>query len=587
MRMSCVWRIRWPLLRRGLCAFVLGGLGWALYAWLPPQPRWVVRGPIAALGLAPDGKTFRTATMAVDGLPNRLMSPFSHVQPKNVGPVEFWDVETGRHVLSVIGEGGPHWGVALSDDGTRLAAIGTRTADDLHEELRCIDLATGREKHVAVEPPIVDWHLSFSPHNNLLLLRDWKNLEAPEHLFLYDADSLQLVAKIVTAHDRATTQWSKDGTALLLYAADDGKGASVRRIGRQGDAVIRCEGAGDWLAISPDGKLLATAPARIGDDDIAPIDSILLWELDTGKPRGTIPINAFHPRSASDNALFLSDNKTLILTHGTPRPGDMVGAWDAETGQCLGEVRVEPYRVLFFPEQNAFAARGPKGQGRLDWQRARPFGTLWQRDWPGKELHWLEFLGGPNRLLAMTGDDPETRNRLYLLDVETGATRMEAALDPKDQCHWLVSGTRLALNQWHYGDRAKPSPFRQFVEERIMGAFHAPDPRQDRTPTTTRVLDIETGAELCRIAIAGADLCGFAADGQSLFFYQEAGNSGEATLSCYDVPPRVYSVWIIGVPLAVALLLIGLRASWRWARRRRAARNPVADAARLAKGAPP
>jgi hypothetical protein len=204
----------------------------------------------------------------------------------------------------------------------------------------------------------------------------------------------------------------------------------------------------------------------------------------------------------------------------------------------------------------------------MDWYRARPFGKLWNRDWPGKELHWVTYLPGPDRLLALSGVDADTHDRLELLATETGETRLTLPLDPKDQHHWLEQGTRLALCEKHFGDTAKRSPLWEFVEERVLGAFFPSVSRRDSTPATTWVFDTETGAELCRLELAGADLYDFAADGRSLFFYQEAGQSGEATLSCYDVPPRRYWAWIIGVPLFAGVQLAVLRAGWRRLRRR-------------------
>src|SRR6516165_9586118 len=128
----------------------LAGIGWGLYAGLPAQPRWVIRGPIAPSGLAPDGKTLRTETRRPEQLPS--LSRSRRIPVPEAGPVRFWDVETGREVLSVLGENGPRWRVVYSSDGKRLAAIEARDGDPRPEVLRCIDLEGARES----QPVLLD-----------------------------------------------------------------------------------------------------------------------------------------------------------------------------------------------------------------------------------------------------------------------------------------------------------------------------------------------------------------------------------------------------------------------------------------------
>jgi hypothetical protein len=138
-----------------------------------------------------------------------------------------------------------------------------------------------------------------------------------------------------------------------------------------------------------------------------------------------------------------------------------------------------------------------------------------------------------------------------------------------------LRGTRLALNEWHLTER-KRSPFWEFVEHRLLSLFFASMSRAEGTPTTTRAFDVEAGTQLCRIDLPEADVYDFTPDGRSLFLYQTAGSTGEATLSCYDVPQRRSWVWIVGIPLTVGLSAVPLRAGWRRLRRSSA---PTVDAA--------
>ena len=63
---------KWRIAGGTLLAAALIAVAWALHAWLPPQPRWVVTGSLINAGLAPDGKTFRTLTVTPDRQPRRL-----------------------------------------------------------------------------------------------------------------------------------------------------------------------------------------------------------------------------------------------------------------------------------------------------------------------------------------------------------------------------------------------------------------------------------------------------------------------------------------------------------------------------------
>jgi hypothetical protein len=573
MSLSWLRRNRRPLLRWGVFALALAGFGWTLFAWLPPEPRWVVRGPFAALGLASGGETFGTATRLPADLPRRLEPRFGVKRPKS-GPAQFWDVETGREVLSVLGDGGPRWTIAFSDDGKRLGALASRSPD-LGDELVSIDLVTRREARTTIEHRPESCELTISPNGALFRLDYENERQKTTPLFVYDADSLRLLKKV------PDNRWphasiADDGSTMLLYSLEQGGNTTLRRITRDGEVVTKFKGAGEWLMVSLDGNMLATEPPRADADDSEPIDSILLWELETGKPVGSIPVPAFHPRSSSGKPMRItSDSKTLIIAHGMPGPGDKVGVWDVDAAQWLGEARIEPDRVLYFPMQNAFASLGEKGAAHLDWFRARPFGKRWQRDWPGLELGRVALVPGSDRLAALTIDHARRLVRVQLLDLATGGIYFDVSTAVTDYDKWIARGARLALNEWHL-EKKERNPILEFVEHRLLRVFFASLSPAEGTPTTTRVFDVEAGTELCRIDLPEADVYDFTPDGRLLFLYQTAGSSGEATLSCYDVPQRRSWAWIVGIPLTVGLSAVSLRAGWRRLRRSSA---PTVDAA--------
>jgi WD40 repeat protein len=520
----------------------LAGIGWGLYAGLPAQPRWVIRGPIAPSGLAPDGKTLRTETRRPEQLPS--LSRSRRIPVPEAGPVRFWDVETGREVLSVLGENGPRWRVVYSSDGKRLAAIEARDGDPRPEVLRCIDLEGARESQPVLLDPTARWIASFSKDSDLLLLEDPDEEQEFTDLLLYDADSLRLLARTQTRNRLPKWnhwprwQWSADGKALLVFSTEKTEGnASLRRISRGAETVVHFKGAGDWLAVTPDGKTLLTEPHRTGLPELAPLSSILLWELDTGKPRGTIDVSDVHPR-AGENLLFAPDGRTLVLIHGKPRPGDFLGLWDMENAKWLGDLHLDQLPVCpVFLDQNGLAPHSSEGPACLEWYRIRPFGRLWQRQWAGRHLQAVSLAAGAKRLLVMPGLSSISAE-LEALDVETGETCVAIALEAADYHEWITGGQYLALSATHDGTPTTPGPIWEIMKEQIVRPLLGQPRQGSRTRVTTRVVDLETGAEVGRLEHTEAGLVHLSRDGRSLILYHEAGETADAVLCCYDIPPR-------------------------------------------------
>jgi hypothetical protein len=566
-------------LRWTVFALVLGGIGWGLYAWLPPEPRWALTGMYLAAGLTPDGKAFRTEAVAPHDMPNSFMSPsFPPILPKS-GPVQLWDVESGREAMSVLGDLGPRWRVGFSEDGKWLAAIATRSEAGVVEELRCIDLINGGESWTTLTQRSEAWQFSFSPGGALLLLEAPLRLGESSILFLYDTESSRLLARVTT--EWWNRKWSPDGEALLIFSAGTDGNASLRRIARNGETEILFKGAGDWLDITPDGKTVLTEPPARDATWPRVTQSILVWDLATGKQRGTIPVSDFHPRSG-DNFALMADSRTLWLVHGQPRPGDKLAAWDLGTSQRLGEVALDGADPVYFREQNAVALRRPTGVGQLRYYGARPFGERWGRDWTGKRLTMVSHGGGIEPFLVASGDRAATdTDWAELLDVATGATRLELPMTAGGW-HTRRSRGQYVILQEGPSQSGERSRFVELFEDRLLTLLSPRLHGRGTRPSATRVIDTTSGAELGRLDLFGADILDYSPDSRSLLVYQQAVPGGEATLSCYDVPPARAWSRIIGVPLAIGVLLLVLRVGWRRLRRR----SPHAPAERALNRSP-
>jgi hypothetical protein len=560
-------------LRWGLFALALAGLALALYSWLPFEPRWVVRGPIVPLGLAADGKTFITATWREEDLPSK--PNFAPATDPTMVPVQFWDIASGKKVWSVLGESGPRWQVAISEDRRHLAAIAPAFDGAGQDELCTIDLTTGRERRTLIDHLTDEGSLHFSPGGELLLLqahdpdRNWTE----RYLYLFDAASLRLVAKVQPSNQssrssRLSRLWSADGKALLTFTTDASGNASLRRNAADGETLTSLKGAGEWLAITPDGKTLLTDPPKADADNEEPTDTILLWDLPAGTRRGTIPISGSWRAIAGKEPFVTPDRRTLLITTELPGPKYEVAAWDIDTVNCLGKALVgNPIREdteMLLPDANTFVLAYRDDWARIAAYRIRPFCKLWQHN-ALSASPILEVLPGMERLVVFSGEGGA--DRLQLLDVQTGTPTLDLPLNPRGQHELISRGTHFAVVTRYLGpdDRGLN---RELIEKHLLALFiPMPQPGRD-TPTSTRLIDLATGAERCRIDHAGADPQAISTDGRSLLLYQQAGPDSEAALICYDVPPSRPWAPILGIPLLVGVALVLTRTVWRRLRRK-------------------
>src|SRR5262249_17495086 len=158
----------------------------------------------------------------VEDLPNKRKSISLHWAGPLVGPVQLHDMATGQPVRSILGDNGPRWHTPLSEDRSQLAAGGSPAEGAAADELRLIDLATGRERRTTLERHGGNWKPWFSPTGALLVLEHWNTPEGAKDLYLYDTASLRCLAKMKPPD--SWPLWSADGNALLTFATDkDGK----------------------------------------------------------------------------------------------------------------------------------------------------------------------------------------------------------------------------------------------------------------------------------------------------------------------------------------------------------------------------
>jgi hypothetical protein len=566
MRFALASRNRHGLFGWSQLALVLAALGWLLHAVLPPEPRWVVHGAFRPYGLAADGKSFRTSAVRLEHpRPDRVIAFWPCPEQ---GPIQIWDIATGRELANRLGDVKDLDAAMFSRDGRYLAAVVERHGGAAQKFLRCVDLVGGDERQVAIEPQALAWVPHFSAGGELLLLEEpslaFDKADSPtarrSALLLFDTASLRLLGEVHSVVP--SWRWSGDGRSLLVYAADEKGKATVRRIDRQGERTIHLPDAGTWLGVTPDHRTLITAvpstAQRLGDF------STVLWDLAAGKRKGEIS----NCRALRLDDFLLADHRTLLLARELLAGDVQAVAWDLETHQPLGTAPLEDRAACTSPAGDRFALHRKAGPDQLAVYRVRPFGKLWQRDWPGAQLIFADFVKDSDVILAVTDDG--TSHRLELLDAETGRARVDLHAGPGNFLDWMPCGPSIAVVERYSDSGQRQGLLQGFVEEWLAATLLPARPKRGKAPGMIHVFDTTSGKERGQVEFDANCMVDLSRDGRSLVLV-DTDDDGDAAITCFDVPSGRPWRYILGIPLALGVLIFG---AIGLSRRRRAPASP-------------
>jgi WD40 repeat protein len=471
-------------------------------------------------------------------------------QPKGGrGPLRVWDTHGGRVVHELFGDAAVRH-FEVSPDRRHLAVM---LSDD---DLRLVDWLTGEEQQLPVGRLR---HFEFSPQGKWLFVggsQEADNVAAPgqfpglsDRQFVFHVADKQLALQLEETFFHSGDEryffgrnWGDRETAI--WDLDSGK-----KIGCLPIEATRIVVAADQRSV------IASHAGRRG---------IEIWDLASSKLRfaheGEVAGAAWEC-SPDGKLLALTNDSTVgkvemievasgrtLWSHATVAG---IGCKFSRDGSLCSHVRsIRPAERV--PARNASTSvftMFDASSGRVLWERpcvlVEPFAadavTLLRKSYAA----YLEFL-----------------------DARSGVCRITAPIDiasgqfTPDGRHVLLFG--------HQSRRREPYFWEAWLEERW------PDIFGDRIPAMS-VMETATGRELFRVLRHGWQWFALSDDGSTLVTVDAADGDAENRfiVRVWDVSPAKAYLWAIGAAAGTGIALVGLRRAWRKLKVRRSPSTPT------------
>ena len=388
------------------------------------------------------GKHLRTLMEHTDGVEIVLFSPDGSTLA-SVGDwdyVRLWDVETKSELQTLTGPRGIS-SVSFSPDGSTLASVGG-TYD---YTVRLWDMKTGTELQTLTGRP-EDWldSVAFSPDGNTIAAGSGKVIH------LWDVDTgTELQTLTGRPEDRLdSVAFSPDGNTIaagsgkVIHLWDVDTGTELQTLtGRPEDRL-------DSVAFSPDGNTIAAGSGKV----------IHLWDVDTGTELQTL---TGRPEDWLDSVAFSPDGNTIASAGSWD---NTIHLWDVDTGtelQTLTGHTGGVNSIAFSPDGRTLASGSWDGTVLL-WDIAPPEPERLAADVNGDGVVNTHDLGTVAAAFGKTGENVADVNGdgvvniRDLINVAAAALGQAAApttihqqipthLTPTDVQHWLILAHQLDI----------------------------------------------------------------------------------------------------------------------------------------------
>ncbi len=311
---------------------------------------------------------------------------------RDIAAVHVWDAETGQNQLDF---GDYFTGARFAPDGSALAGYNGGNAG-------LWDLRTGEEL-VAFEEGF--GAPRFSLDSRLMAASRYNRESDTTTIQIWDVETKDL-RSVIESGDKYHAFLSSSGllTATIVITL---WGAEFTRWDIQGreTAQFLVPGSSEIasLSFSPDGRSVASSCEKGWITDYG----IRIWDVSTGKENR-------HIEAFSGPSAFSPDGRTVASAR---RYGDMIGVWDAETGEQI--VELEGYSsgsFAYFPDGKtlAFNSNAAKEQGVVRFLDISTGTTEEALTAPSGRIYNLSF-SGDGSVLAASGSE----ENVHLWDVET------------------------------------------------------------------------------------------------------------------------------------------------------------------------
>jgi WD40 repeat protein len=283
------------------------------------------REQVNSIALSEDG-----SLLATGGGDGRFATSLCTAGAKGIGAgaVRLWDAQRGR-LLHRLGDPAEQiMAVALSPDGSRVAAGGG--SPDGKGVVRAWDAATGEPLWSAADHASEVLAVAFAPGGALVATGGADGL-----IKLRDPRTGS-VSRTLTAHERGVTSlvFTADGAALACGGGDGAASLWEVRTGRRLHTFrppSSRAGTIEWdrpitsIALSRDGAILATCTAGVNQTFAEPVR---LWDARTGESK-----REFSSPLITGRPMALSPDGAILATGGK-----QVRLWDAQTGKPIREL---------------------------------------------------------------------------------------------------------------------------------------------------------------------------------------------------------------------------------------------------------
>ncbi len=558
----------------GWAVFValLAGVGAATHALVPVLPKLRLEGKMP-VAITDDGATLFTMDMEQNqtlvGLP-----PVWWV----VGPLRVWDMGSGRKSRSVgydlrwndqrnteLFSPDHNWIVYTTENGVA-NLVDLRTGEATNIDVN--DLARKSLMKPLAEGEKLRYRSSFQGQNRYVFIHAGIELYNEAHFTIVELSSGKVSYQASTDHFIGLAK----EPPVCLYRNDEKRicafNLATGTLKQTADSyyVLASSPGGSRIALIQEG--MPRIDKKVEIRDAATLELQHHFSIHNGESRITIEKHWYH------GGLFSPDNRLLF---SLCQWSDKYDVWEIATGKrvfTLPFSRKIDFSKCISPDSSWIALPELPGKKRLlffDLKTGEKHGELDTSEIDGPHLSW--FLDDRRVTLehSRMGRSPLTANRVALAEIVAiqpdrhGEEFTRVLFRPKAEKQpyslWVSKTTSLAAKTLVNDPKSRPVRWIDEMKRKLHEWIPALVAAREDCEITA--FDLTTGAELGGFRHRSVEECIFAEGNPTLVTFDSADADHPRWTCVWDLPLRKPWRWVVGVPLALGAVLLGVRWTWR------------------------